>query len=117
MPPRDGRDYPGVWIEDRKIAAVGVRVARGRSMHGFALNVAPDLAMFHHIVPCGIRGCRVTSLAAEGVAAGIEHVTDVVARHAAHIWGSEGTDDRVVDAAELALELRCSSSGACHGHV
>ena len=60
-------DYPGVWIGDRKICAIGVRVTRGRSMHGFALNVDPDLAFFEHIVPCGIADKGVTSLAAEGV--------------------------------------------------
>ncbi len=48
--------YPGVWVDPegerpRKICAIGVRVSRGRSMHGFALNVAPDLAMFARIVP------------------------------------------------------------------
>ena len=56
--------YPGVWVGDEKIAAVGVKVARGRTRHGFALNVDPDLAMFEHIVPCGIRDRGVTSLAA-----------------------------------------------------
>jgi len=45
-----------------KIAAIGVKVSRGRTMHGFALNVDPDLAMFDHIVPCGIRGRGVTSI-------------------------------------------------------
>ncbi len=45
-----------------KIAAIGVKVSRGRTMHGFALNVDPDLAMFDHIVPCGIRGRGVTSV-------------------------------------------------------
>ena len=49
----DGR-YTGVWVEDEKIAAIGVKVAGGRTRHGFALNVDPDLAMFDHIVPCGI---------------------------------------------------------------
>ncbi len=56
--------YPGVWVGDEKIAAVGVKVARGRTRHGFALNVDPDLAMFEHIVPCGIRDRGVTSMAA-----------------------------------------------------
>src|SRR5262245_60164020 len=44
--------YPGVWVGDAKIAAVGVKVARGRTRHGFALNVDPDLGMFRYIVPC-----------------------------------------------------------------
>jgi lipoate-protein ligase B len=57
--------YPGVWVGDEKIAAIGVRVANGRTRHGFALNVDPDLGMFDHIVPCGIRDRGVTSLAAQ----------------------------------------------------
>ena len=56
--------YTGVWVGDEKIAAIGVKVARGRTRHGFALNVDPDLAMFDHIVPCGIRDRGVTSMAA-----------------------------------------------------
>ena len=55
--------YTGVWVGDEKIAAIGVRVARGRTRHGFALNVDPDLTMFDHIVPCGIRDRGVTSMA------------------------------------------------------
>ena len=55
--------YTGVWVGDAKIAAIGVRVARGRTRHGFALNVDPDLTMFDHIVPCGIPDRAVTSLA------------------------------------------------------
>jgi lipoyl synthase len=53
----------GVWVGDEKVAAIGVKVVRGRTRHGFALNVDPDLAMFDHIVPCGIRDKGVTSLA------------------------------------------------------
>ena len=55
--------YTGVWVGDEKIGAIGVKVARGRTRHGFALNVDPDMAMFDHIVPCGISDKGVTSLA------------------------------------------------------
>lgn len=62
---RDG--LTGIWIENRKIAAIGVAVRRWVAYHGFALNVAPDLAHFSGIVPCGITGTdgSVTSLSAE----------------------------------------------------
>jgi len=78
---------PGVWVGDRKLAAVGVRLTRGRSMHGFALNVDPDLTMFDRIVPCGLADKGVTSLAAEGVRATMAEVVDAVARRAEVRWG------------------------------
>jgi lipoyl(octanoyl) transferase len=59
----------GVWVVDnkgeRKIAAIGIRVSRGVTMHGFALNVEPDLTPFQAIIPCGIQDAAVTSLAVE----------------------------------------------------
>lgn len=59
----------GVWVEDSrgacKIAAIGIRVASGVTMHGFALNVNPDLSAFTKIVPCGIEDAEVTSMAQE----------------------------------------------------
>lgn len=59
----------GVWVCDeegsRKIAAIGIRVASGTSMHGFALNVAPDLSAFSAIIPCGIADAEVTSMERE----------------------------------------------------
>jgi lipoic acid synthetase len=86
--------YPGVWVDPdgdapRKIAAIGVRITRGRSMHGFALNVDPDLAMFEHIVPCGIPDKAVTSLAAEGVHVAMSTVVDAVVSRAARLWGDD----------------------------
>jgi lipoyl(octanoyl) transferase len=59
--PRDG-DFVGVWVGDEKLAAIGVRISRWVTMHGFAFNVATDLNYFQLIVPCGIRGHGVTSL-------------------------------------------------------
>jgi lipoyl(octanoyl) transferase len=59
----------GVWIRDtrgdRKIAAIGIRVARGVTMHGFALNVNPDLSYYNRIIPCGIADAGVTSISNE----------------------------------------------------
>lgn len=76
----------GVWIRDakgdRKIAAIGIRVAKGVSMHGFALNVNPDLAAFSQIVPCGIADADVTSLEVElARQITIEEVAPLVERH------------------------------------
>ncbi len=80
----DGRS--GVWIQDvqgdRKIAAIGIRVAKGVTMHGFALNVNPDLAAFRQIVPCGIADADVTSLEIElGRLVTIEEVAPLVERY------------------------------------
>ncbi len=61
------RDNPGVWVDDAKIAALGVRVSRGVAYHGVSLNRTPDLSHFAGIVPCGIAGRGVTSLQALGV--------------------------------------------------
>jgi len=57
------RGRPGVWVNGAKVAAVGVRVQRGISRHGFALNVDPDLTWFDAIIPCGIADAEVTSMA------------------------------------------------------
>ena len=52
----------GVWVDDKKIAAIGVKISRGVTMHGFALNISTDLSWFDHIVPCGVRDRGVTSM-------------------------------------------------------
>ncbi len=77
----------GVWTADgqRKIAAIGVKIAGGVAYHGFAINVDPDLTMFDGIVPCGIADRAVTSVAAElGRAVDMGAVADRVARG---VWG------------------------------
>ena len=96
--------HRGVWVDPagsrpRKIAAVGVRVRRGRTLHGFALNVDPDLSWFGRIVPCGIREHPVTSLAAEGLRIAMRDVVDAVAGSAARRWGAGGWDRADVAAA------------------
>ena len=80
----DGRS--GVWIRDsdgdRKIAAIGIRVAQGVSMHGFALNVNPDLSAFNRIIPCGIDDAAVTSMAQElSRDVTVEEVTPVIEKY------------------------------------
>jgi lipoic acid synthetase len=113
--------YPGVWIEPegpnpRKICAVGVRVSRGRSMHGFALNVAPDMEYFTHIVPCGIADKAVTSMAVEGANTSMREVVDAVVARAASVWGHKAMDRqdvawRISDA-ELAPFTRGEGPGS-----
>ena len=74
----------GVWVRDergdRKIAAIGIRVAKGVTMHGFALNVNPDLGFFDRIIPCGIADAQVTSMEKElNRSIPLEQVQEVVA--------------------------------------
>jgi lipoyl(octanoyl) transferase len=86
----DGRS--GVWVcdsnGDSKIAAIGIRVASGVTMHGFALNVSPDLSKFSQIVPCGIDDAAVTSLATElKRTVDIAQITPIVERHLLNALG------------------------------
>ena len=62
---QDGPDYTGVWVGERKIASIGVHVARGVTTHGFAINIENDLAPFGWIVPCGLQDVQMTSLVRE----------------------------------------------------
>lgn len=86
-----GRDdeHTGVWVGPNKIAAIGVKITRGITMHGFALNVSTDLSMFSGIVPCGIgAGARwVTSVEAEtGVAHSVKEVATTAATRVAEVF-------------------------------
>jgi lipoyl(octanoyl) transferase len=102
----DGRS--GVWLTrgrghgsllDRKVAAIGIRVSRGVTMHGFALNCDCDLGWFDRIVPCGIRDAGVTTLSVEtGRPVGVLDMLGIVERQLAEVLGAsmwhsvEGTD-------------------------
>lgn len=110
------RRHPGVWLDPdgpapRKIAAVGVRLSRGRTMHGFALNVDPDMTMFTHIVPCGIADLGVTSLAAEGLDTTMRDVVDAVAARAASAWGDGDSERQDVVWRERDADLSAFSRG------
>lgn len=63
--PDEGPDYTGVWVEERKIASIGVHVAKGVTTHGFAVNVDNDLTPFSWVVACGLPAVRMTSVVAE----------------------------------------------------
>jgi lipoyl(octanoyl) transferase len=87
----------GVWLDvgtpfARKICAFGVRASRWVTMHGFALNVNPDLGYFDHIIPCGIRGKGVTSMEAElGKKIPIEEVKSKLLKHFSEVFNVEFT--------------------------
>ena len=91
----------GVWVGDRKIAAIGVHLSRWVTSHGFALNVSTDLTYFQYIVPCGLTR-PVTSMAALGVRASLEEVGARLAVHFARIFDCE----MLVETPELAATER-----------
>lgn len=83
------RDAPGVYVAGRKIAAVGLRVRRGASYHGMALNIDVDLEPFSRINPCGFSDLEVSDLRALGVAADRPELTAAVLRHLLDALGFE----------------------------
>ena len=102
----DGRPT-GVWTGGAKIAAIGVRVSRGVTTHGFALNVSPDLGYFEHIVPCGIEDCRVTSMESQGVLAEIDDVASVLVGHFKRVFGVELEPLSSIPAPPRAYRMDC----------
>ncbi|MGW5336596.1 lipoyl(octanoyl) transferase LipB [Streptomyces bauhiniae] len=101
-PRMNGPEYApsnaGQRREDRKIAAIGIRVAKGVTMHGFALNVNPDNRWFDRIIPCGIRDAGVASLANElGRDITIEEVVPVVERHLREVMAEAVLAPRAVE--------------------
>ena len=108
--------YPGVWVDvdtnPRKICAIGVRVGRGRTMHGFAINVSTDLEfMSTNIVPCGISEYPVTSLVKEGINISMSDMVKVVIEKANDMWGDAAAERQDVAWKQTPEDLSAFSRG------
>ena len=78
----------GVWVRESKIAAIGVRISRGVTMHGLALNVHTDRSYFDHIVPCGMPDAGITTMASElSIDITVQEVAPVLMRHFGNAFG------------------------------
>ena len=83
-----GERPTGVWVGEGKVAAIGVKISRGVSTHGFALNVDPDLSYFDHIVPCGMPGVQVASMSSlTSEAITVEQVAPILTQHFSDAFG------------------------------
>jgi lipoate-protein ligase B len=96
----EGIDYTGVWVEERKIASIGVHISHGVSTHGFAVNVENELEPFTWVIACGLPDVRMTSLAQEGAREGLACFRKRVA-HA--FCQAHGARQRLVSARRLGL--------------
>ena len=83
------REAPGVYVRGRKLASIGLRIRRGCSYHGLALNVDMDLEPFSRINPCGMAGLAMTQLSAEGAALAVRGAADALAPHLCAALGLE----------------------------
>ena len=92
------RDAPGVYVDDRKLASIGLRVRRGASYHGLALNVDMDLEPFRRINPCGMAGLAMTQLTDLGVATDVQATTHALAPLACEALGLAWQGDWVQSA-------------------
>ena len=100
----EGPDFTGVWVQERKIASIGVHVSRGIATHGFAVNVVNDLEPFSWIVPCGLAGVAMTSIARERERLGDAREPSLSAfggRVQEHLGEALGVRARAVSAWEL----------------
>jgi lipoyl(octanoyl) transferase len=98
----------GVWVGDRKLAAIGIKVSRWIAMHGFALNVCPDLTGFERIVPCGIADRGVGSLAQFVPGLTVDRVVPEVVRSFGQCFGVEVK----VETIECLDDLRLQAIGS-----
>jgi lipoate-protein ligase B len=99
----EGRDYTGVWVQDRKIASIGVHVSRGVTTHGFAVNADNDLQPFEWVVACGLPEVRMTSITNETRRGG--HLPCFRKRMAFRFAEAYGRRQRLVSAARLEAAL------------
>ena len=95
----------GVWVDDNKIAAIGVKVSKGATLHGFALNVNPDLSYFDHVVPCGMPDGQITSIA-DSLAriVLIDDVKPVLIRNFGQVFGWKMQELTLEDLTQLTIE-------------
>jgi lipoate-protein ligase B len=96
----EGREWTGVWVDDRKIASIGIHVSRGVSAHGFAVNVTNDLAPFTWVVACGLPSVSMTSVAQEGSPEGLACFRKRMAYRFAQAFGRR---QRLVSGARLGI--------------
>ena len=108
----EGPDFTGVWVEERKIASIGLHVSRGVSTHGFAVNVNNELEPFRWVVACGLPEVSMTSVAQElgpSRAVSPERFRGVMAERFCHALGRA---ERLVSPARLGIEGRAARSAA-----
>jgi lipoate-protein ligase B len=110
--PQDGPDYTGVWVEDRKIASIGVHVQRGVSTHGFAVNVTNDLNPFSWVIACGLPDVRMTSIARESPDGECEGIACFRKRMAHSFARSHGLRQRLVSPTRLGIGDTLPAGGA-----
>lgn len=96
------RPERGVWVQERKLGSLGITIRRGVSFHGLALNVTTDLEPFGWINPCGLSGCRMTSLALEtGATVPMQHVRRQMTRHLSDLFELQPTPLRLDNIREM----------------
>jgi lipoyl(octanoyl) transferase len=102
----EGRDFTGVWVGDRKIGSIGLHISHGVTTHGLSVNVDGDLTPFEWIVPCGLGGVAMTSLANEAAGAVGDDLMDCFRKRLAHrLATGMGARQRLVTPARLEREL------------
>jgi lipoyl(octanoyl) transferase len=102
--PQDGADYTGVWVDERKIASIGVHISHGVSTHGFAVNVDNDLQPFSWVVACGLPGVQMTSIAVELDGAASPGLACFRKEMAYRFCRAHGRRARLVSPASLGIE-------------